>query len=174
MEHHAAWLSQGDVFEQLPIFRCVVAGNGIDIERTRDIGAAILLTEGCQLDKKSQGISTVETLSFAPIYALDESNIPDIDHQKMLRSGQKKLYGVTYVSNTSDGGEGVAFFRDTYGLPASYFDIQLKQFEDDGKSELRAVAVSNDRRSGTLDADERDFMKWKLAAFWSGSTPKLV
>lgn len=171
MEDHAAWLCQGDVFQQLPIFRFVVTNNGIDIERTRDIGAAILLTEGCQLDKKSQGISTIETLSFAPIYALDDSIISDSDHQRILRNGRKKLYGVLYVSDAGDGGEGVAFIRDTYGLPASYFGLQLQDFGVDGQKDLRARAMSNDSRSGTLDAEERDLMRWKLAAFWSGSQP---
>jgi len=174
MEDHAAWLCQGDVFQQLPIFRSVMTKNGIDVEQTRDIGAAILLTEGCQLDKPFQGKSSIETLSFAPIYALDDRNVPLLDHQNLLRSGKRKLHGVVYVTNAGDGGEGVAFFRDTYGISASYFDLQLQMFEGDDQSEPRAVAVSNDRRSGTLDADERDLMKWKLAAFWSGSTPKLV
>src|SRR5206468_3632953 len=69
------WLQQGDVFEHVPWFRPTLTDDGTPTS-LRESGAALLITESCQLDKRTNSgkIRPGLRLQFLPLGDVSELN----------------------------------------------------------------------------------------------------
>ena len=166
------WLCQGDLFESVATI--VVRQDFSEaVEPLVDEGAALLLSEGCQLDKRrSNGKPHIPRLVFSPINSLVSAMLgPDIEGR--LRRGEVAPPGVVYIDNVGDGTEGVALLSEAYPIPAPYFALVSEDFsahdEADPKDPFHMVAQRHNERRFTMTDDEVYLLHSKIAAFWTGT-----
>lgn len=143
------------MFADLPLFLPVTTTAGrVLFDAAR--GMAMLVSQDCVLDKQKQGESTVLRLSFVPVRPLSELAAPQ---QPLVRAMRLEPFEVMPI-------EGEQFYyavlSETFYLPASYFQAQLRAFD----GELRLVATRNDTRVGCLTEEGRSLLSRKQAAFW--------
>ena len=103
------WLCQGDIFEQVPIitFGRNEAGT---YNFKSDFGAALLLTENCQLDKPHQAGEQlrISFFQFAPIVPFKTSNISASIRGQLRSQRHTNPTGLVHIADVGDGTEGVA------------------------------------------------------------------
>jgi hypothetical protein len=170
------WLCQGDLFENVPrvLVRQLFSG---DIDSVVDPGAALLLSEGCQIDKrKGNGQPNIPRLVFAPVNLLSASGL-DGNIVSRLRNYEIAPPGAVYIPDVGDGNEGVALLSEAYPIPAPYFSLASENFalhpESDPADPHHVVARSNAARLSTMDDAELRVMHDKMTTFWTFTHPPI-
>jgi hypothetical protein len=172
VQDHQPWLSQGDIFERVPVLDLISDDAG-QLQPTLPLGPALLLTHGCAMDKPdSDGRPRVDWLQFTRLRAIDA--LP-AERKHRLRSGRGSLgpYDVMYLGEVGHLGESFIFLSEPYHLPATYFDLTLDGYTGHADAEPDAKYVTpnrNDTRSSRLDDLQVDFLHKKMLAFWARVT----
>ena len=172
MEPPRPWLCQGDLFTDVPICGVVLDSLvGVRFSTVHN-GTAILITEDCQLDKRTSRAQRpkISRLQFAPVHDLPTAGL-DVDTVRRLRSGDKQPPEAFYLK-LSDEQEGVVFLGESYPIPAAYFRLESKDFSDDPGADpadpFHVVPTANDSRALTVDpAERRWLLQEKMAWYWT-------
>lgn len=171
MEPNRPWLCQGDLFAEVPI--CEVSLDSlVGVRyRTRGNGTALLITDDCQLDKRTSKAQKpkVSRLQFVPVRDLVEQQLGH-DLERRLRAGEVQPPEVVYLP-LSDGLEGVALLGEAYHIPASYFSLEVVDFSGqagaDPEDPFHVCPTRHDSRALTLSNDERRLLQEKMAWYWT-------
>jgi len=162
------WLSQGDVFVDVPIIR-----HGAANER----GTALLITYGCALDKRTSkaGRPQITRVQFSPIRTLQSLQL-DPYRITLLRTQAISPPEIVYLESVGgDGGEGAALLSEVYTLPAPFFDLEILDWSGHDGCDLEdphhATARLNSARTVTMTLDERALLHKKMNVFWTGQWP---
>lgn len=164
-----SWLSQGDVFQSVPILGLV-----LDEQLRAEIqyGPAMLMTHGCAMDKPS-GRSLrprVPHLHFAPVRSILTLTR---DRQFELRRRRWRVdpSQVAFLGELPDIGEGYANFSEVYALPAEFFDLTLEVPHEAPCEPARLRLRSDDVRIASLTSDAAQLVRLKLAKYWARLQP---
>jgi hypothetical protein len=173
------WLCQGDVFELLPwVLTRLVDG---EVKPYGDSGGALLVSDGCQIDKRDNSgplpITRIERLQFAPLRAVDD--LRNQDHRQRVRNLNPNPPEPVYVGEVPGfEGDYFAALSEVYDLPAAYFDPELKdrtgdlQLEPDDPDPWRLMIRDHDTRVGSLADDLLKSMRRKMILYWTGKDPR--
>lgn len=161
------WLCQGDVFRSVPIVYPRQVDDQIKFESRS--GAALLLTENCQLDKigPGEGQPAIRRLVFAPIWPLTALAT---SMQRLLREHQVNPPEGVYLDDIGVGQETTALLGEAYQLPASYFSVSIQDFHGTPGLEphaVRLVANRNADRLCSMTTAERLLLHDKMTVFWT-------
>ena len=164
------WLCQGDIFELVPQI-VVMVGSADRLHVEQDVGASLLITHDCDLDKpvswREPARPRIERLQFLP---LRDIRVLDPQRQDLVRSRRLNPPEPIYVGGPVPGvgAEAFGLLSELYYLPAAYFKPVLKQHShpeaDPGSYHLSATAHAG--RVGRADEDLVDLLRRKIAAFW--------
>jgi hypothetical protein len=181
VQPHSEWLCQGDIFAQVPIVRTFIESGteGGDGGSTLAVDGpvlvpAILITHGCELDKRTRGgMSKVRYLHFLPLRAM---GIQDPNLQRALRAERVAPAAVLFVGDVPGIGETIAHLAEVTTVPAAYFTPQLRIPGDPvaQPDDMYLYPRSHDSRVGTLAKDRQALLRNKLAAYWSRITDAAV
>jgi hypothetical protein len=168
LQNAQPWLAQGDVFALLP---CTVprVDHAGQVQFLRREVSAVLLTEGCQLDKPEPGkplAPRIRRLQFAPLRPIEDLRA---ETQLLLRQHQINPPEAVYLDEV-DGEEVVAFLGEAFWLPAGYFFLELQDFsgcEGIGGDTMRVVARRNASRLCGMSEAERLLLHDKMTVFWT-------
>jgi hypothetical protein len=170
---HDPWLSQGDIFASVPIPTCRLKSGRV-IFGTDEGGPAVLLNDGCILDKRSGGLPALKRLNLAPLHSMADQGYSS-RKAAALRNREINPPDPIYVNvqealDIDQDGEAIALISETYALPANYFDLVPLEDPADEEDGYRAgIARTNrDTRVLTMEAAEVRLLQEKLALFWSG------
>ncbi len=163
------WLRQGDVFEDIPWVAGVHEGDVI--RAAVGAGAALLITHGCQMDKRTNsGRPKAERLQFLPLHPTENLNP---DSRGRLRRLEVNPPEAIFVGELPDGQEAFGLLGEACTLPASFFGVELEWFEDhpeaDPTNPYHLVARRHACRLGTLDDAQLQVMHQKMLVFWARS-----
>jgi hypothetical protein len=168
------WLCQGDLFDNIPICLVEQVGDlGIRYRTDPEPGTAVLVTDSCQLDKRtsSAGRVKISRLQFIPVHDLSSADLAS-DVVVLLRRGALQPPEAIYV-NLGSGQEGVAFLGESYWIPASFFVLESRDFtgadDADPADPFHVVATRNGSRALTMDHTESRLLREKLAYYWTNS-----
>lgn len=162
------WVSQGDVFADVPIVRYGRSALG---QVTN--GPSLLLTADCQLDKRTRsGQTKIRTLQFAPL-----QNVEDLDQNRraLIRRDGLQPPNPFYLGEVDTGaGEWEAFvlLDEIYAVPiesvgaAEMVDHSEEMEDEDDAWRLHLVDV---KRLYSLHDSRRDLLHDKITAFWTGT-----
>ncbi len=129
-------------------------------------GPALLLTHGCQLDKR--GLSR---LQFAPLLAVDAASVTPSNIGQLRNKWLTPPEGI-YIDDVGDGQPAIALLGQGFMIPATYFALDLVDFTDNPESDpeqpFHAVARANDDRTVTMEPAESALLEFKMAAYWIG------
>ena len=173
MKAHDRWLSQGDVFGSVPVptHRLV---NGRVMHGTKD-APALLLTDDCILDKRSDANPAIKRLNLSPIWPMEDQKY-SARKTAALRSGLVNPPDPIYVNlagyvATGEPVEGVAMLSETFAVPESYFGITaITDASDVVDSYRHAISrTRTDTRMCTMDQAEKRLLREKLALFWAAA-----
>ncbi len=148
-----------------------VDGRGSDLSVSQEIGASLLVTHGCVLDKPqgraSDAPPRIQWLQFLPIRDLGAQ---DEERQRVARANRVDPSEVMYVDRDVPGvGEGYCLLSEMYSLPASYFAPDLQSFASHPEAEPGArylVATRRNSRAGRISDEQVELLGWKMAKFW--------
>jgi hypothetical protein len=162
------WLSQGDVFNNVPVIfsRLDVAGR---VHFAEEVGPAMLLTEGCALDRRQEGNSSiVRRLQFAPLRAVDSFSprARELLHQLQINPPE-----AIYLDDVA-GQDAVVLLGDAYPIPAAYLRPELRDFSGhqeiaEGTDAMRLVATTDPERICTMGETERLLLHDKMTVYWT-------
>lgn len=153
-----AWLSQGDVFGNVP---CPVPAVGHEpFGWQTEMRPALLLTSGCQLDKRS-----LERLHFAPLISLARL----APHEQALVMNDK-LTPYDTLRIALYGEEHFCRLSHTSWLPVEHFGAST--FVEVDASEPKRRCLPEATRLGSIAPARRDLLLLKLSAFWTGTVPQ--
>lgn len=172
---HNLWLSQGDVFKELPYLRAGVADSVAAAQLDR--GPALLVTHDCAIDKKNRrGHSTLEYLTFLPLQDVSalEAVEPSRARDLRLHAERDQPYPVLYLGQVQDVGESYVMLSQPYTLPALLLRAELRDFnaaETRGAPDRRIVPGVWDTRVGTLTERALTLLRRKWNAHWTRTLP---
>lgn len=167
------WLNQGDVFAAVPIPTSRLANGRVEFG-TRAEAPAVLLTDDCILDKRSNGHPSFKHLNFAPLWSLQEMRY-DERKRSALRAGELNPADPVYLNldgfvDSTEEPEAIALLSQTFWLPERYFDLHPMEDETDCTDGYRHKISRRrtDTRRCTMEPSERRLLQEKLAFFWIG------
>jgi hypothetical protein len=131
-----------------------------------EIGASLLVTHGCDLDKPAGSQPRIERLQFVPLRDLSYQTK---DRQDLLRRRHLAPAEAIYVGQVAGVGEAFGLWSEMYSLPAAFFRLALVEFPEDERAEagkLHLVAGRHGNREGRLSDEDIDLLHKKMAAFW--------
>lgn len=160
------WVSQGDIFEAVPQCRWEVAPGSLVV--VTDVGPALLVTHGCQLDKRSRsGTPQIKNLQFLPLLDVEEA---DTNRQAVLRRDDLQPPEVMYLGEMPGGWEAYVGLSEMYTMPAAFFEPRLEVFAGDPRADAEdpnhLVLDAHDRRLGRLSGERLRCLYDKMALFW--------
>lgn len=169
MQEALPWLSQGDVFREVPILRpgLDLSAEVVEIDQSR--GPALLITHGCTIDKASNsGRSTNKHLHFLPLISVAQQ---DPGRQDVLRRNELQPYDVLYLGDCGDPlEESFVSLGEVYYLPVAMFDTDLATWPDHAEAE-EGIRYCTPRRNadrvGRLDDDQLELFLKKMNIFWT-------
>ncbi len=170
MRNYLPWLCQGDVFERLPQI-VVEMDSGGRVRPDSEIGASLLITHNCDLDKPARAsepsLPRIERLQFLPLRDIAQL---DAQRQRLARAPNVNPPEVIYVSGpvTGVGNDAFGLLSEIYYLPARFFTLVLETYEHP-EAELgtrHLTARRHQNRLGRLDQPGLELMRKKMAAFW--------
>lgn len=171
MRIHLPWLSQGDIFGEIPVV-------GVELDPAGDVraqcspGPAVLLTHDCAMDKQDKvtGLPRVKRLQFARLRSI--TALP-ADQQASLRGASKKTgpFDILHLGEMPQFGETFMFLTDPYYLPAQYFNLVLLAHSDHSEAGTRNAKYitpqRHDTRIGRIDEEQLDRLRHKMLAYWT-------
>jgi hypothetical protein len=152
--------------------------DGDNVRFVSEIGPALLLTEDCQIDKRTSSGKRPKPASrfqLAPIRLLDINHVGH-DRVTRLRAGDLNPPEMIYLDDAGTGEEAMALLGESFPLPSAYFQLELRSFDDhpdnvDDDDPMRMVAGRPGlQRSRTMTAPERQLLQAKLAFYWTHSS----
>lgn len=162
------WLSQGDLFSEVPLVIAHVNERGA-VRYVEGTGPALLLTDNCILDKRTRKRQTpkVGRLHVAPVRALADLDLEE-DSQRRLLAGELNPPEPIYLDLGRDG-QAVALLGETYPIPSEYFGLEATKDDADAGDDYRVMIGRTDRdtRSYAMERAEQRLLQEKLAYFWS-------
>jgi hypothetical protein len=166
------WLQQGDVFEDVPWFRPILSGTALTVPR--ESGAALLITENCQLDKRTRRNQPRkdQRLQFLPLRAL--STLAD-DSQTRVLAGDINPPEPIYVGEI-DGEHVFGRLGEAYSFPIQFMRAAVSDFTSDPRADRTdpwhlAVPEADWPRIMTMDAEWISIMHQKMWLFWTREKP---
>ena len=170
---HRTWLSQGDIFERLPVVTVGVRDSALAADWAP--GPAMLVSHGCAIDKKHNKTkrSTCEWLSFLPIQDMAKLDAGKAGQLREVGLDRRPPYNVLYLGELPSIGEGYAPLVQVYTLPAVVLATEVRDFTDDETGEgpdRRLVPTVHDTRVASLTADALDAFHWKWTVQWTGAS----
>ena len=170
MEDPKPWIRQGDIFRR--VWRVVRTVDDGIIKNTTSQESALLVSHGCDLDKKdASGHPAIVQLIFAPISLA--TNFPKLDAGllRKLKDGAISPPSLVYIPVEDGQAETVANLGQTFFVPAEYFEPRLQDFtgrpdlEDD--TTTRLVLGRTVERTGTLSESEVAILHNKITVFFT-------
>lgn len=165
------WLSQGDIFSDIPIIESMMNENGLDVQVAH--GPGLLLTHGCALDKKTgAGVLTVKRLHFLPLRAIS-SLLPEQQTTARRNPVEVTPPEVLYLGEVPGLTEAHVLLSEPFYLPAALFDIALVPFRlnDEDDEERMLVARAHDSRVARLAPSHVEVLLDKMNAYWTRREP---
>jgi hypothetical protein len=150
---------------------CVIRHDHDRVEYLTDRGSALLITEGCQLDKRTSKTQApkIKRLQFVPVRDYAEANLGD-DLDRRLRNGDLNPAEAMRL-DLGAGDEGLVFLSEAYTIPSAYFQLTSEDYTGaegaDPTDPFHVVPQEHDTRELTLDGVERRLLQEKLALFWT-------
>jgi len=169
MEPCRPWLCQGDVFERIPIVTTRLNGN--EITFIQEQGTALLLTEGCQLDKRLRnGQPKATRYQFAPLHAIEGCDLgPDIIGR--LERQEVNPPELVYVDDIGDGEAAFGMLSEAFMIPSAFFAPDSQNFTGvpgaDPADPHHMVATRNGDRLASMSERERHLLQSKMALYWT-------
>jgi len=160
------WLSQGDVFESVPVPHTEARPAG-SISTDWSLGPAVLFNHDCTLDKHSRGSTnpTIDWLTFLQLFTV--SSVERSVAQQMRGVASKLApYDVMYLGEVGVYGESFVRIHRPYQVPSSHFSLALRGLDRNG-AEVRLHAESNGQRTGKLTDAQLDLLRQKWIAYWT-------
>lgn len=136
----------------------------------QDVGASLLVTHDCDLDKplsKNNRGPRIERMQFLPLRDLTRL---DETRQKLVRAQSIQPPEPVYVGGPVQGvgEEAYGLLSELYYLPAAYFSPTLEEWDhpeaEAGQAHLKAS--SHQRRIGRIEENQLGLLQRKMAAFW--------
>ena len=161
------WLSQGDVFEQVPLIS--VSFNAGELSAKILRGPAMLITHDCALDKRSGTPPRAKVSRLHLARVLSTMSLAK-DKQKELRSRWDRIdpSEIMYLGWLSEFGECYADLSDLSAVPSEFFEVQLASVEvAAGEGDLRLVASASHARVGSMSRESRELLTSKLMKYWT-------
>lgn len=171
MRQALPWLSQGDIFERVPLLDVTVAGAGIAIAGVNQFGPAVLVTHDCVLDKTNRRLAVkVNRLYFMPLLAVSATTT---DQAVALRRNEVIPTESLYIPDAGSFGEAYCVLSTAYYLPAEIFGLRLTHFDhpEAQEGEAHLEGTRHCLRVGRLDADSLELLHLKWSGFWTRKTP---
>lgn len=172
------WLNQGDVFQRIPVWQA-----GMMNRQNLAIGAALLISHGCVLDKaKRNGQPMIEFMNFVPLQsfaALEAANANKAGELKRrAESGSDTPYQVLYLGEVDGVGESYVSLAQPYSLPAELFKVDIREFSSEETGDFeedadnrRLVAGAHSTRVGRLNPSLLAMFHRKWVIHWTGQRP---
>jgi hypothetical protein len=162
------WLSQGDIFESVPLIFADGVTEAGEIRVEQRPVPALLITHGCVLDKATNsGVPAIKRLSFLPLTAVEAQ---DRGRQAALRKGGTAPYEVLYLGDCGPAGESFVVLSEVTYLPAAYFDPYLDPWtghERAGVEDRYLTLGRNSARFGRVDDNVLNLLLDKMNLFWT-------
>jgi hypothetical protein len=142
---------------------------GSDVRAEVVLGPALLVTNGCDLDKprskRADAPPRIERLQFLALADLAQQ---DATRQQLARKRELAPAEVVYVGEVPGVGEAFGLLSEMYYLPAELFDLELRTSDHEAaeRGKRLAHARSHGSRVGRLSAKDVDLLGLKMAAFW--------
>lgn len=138
------------------------------------MGAALLISESSQLDKRrrsgsSNPQSSAPGLQFIPLRDIEEI---DVNVRGCLRDMQVNPPMSVYVGSPIGGGiELYGNLFEAYPVPHHYFGMRMQDFgghpDADPADPSHVVVERHDTRIGHLDPGQLELLKVKMLAYWA-------
>jgi hypothetical protein len=163
------WLRQGDVFEDVPFFVPAHAGDALIIP-VGDGGAAVLITENCQLDKRTNSgrPRPGQRLQFLPLR--DIAALGDDRMRRLIERADnppEAIYVLPYEDTHL-----VGLLGEAYSIPATWFGARSEDFtghvEADPDDPFHLVVEERHYRVGTMEPADIELMYRKMSLYWTG------
>lgn len=171
MRQALPWLSQGDLFNDVPIVLTEL--DAAAQARARVLhGPAMLLTHDCALDKASnKGVPKIERIAFLPLVLVD---LQDANRKALLRRNSLEPFEVLYLANVPPYGEAFVALSESYYLPARYFALhRTTSLHAEAESEMSySHATQMDTRMGRLEEAELHLLRAKMNGYWTRTVPR--
>ena len=142
-----------------------------DVHSSVEVGASLLITHDCDLDKPKGSVPRIERLQFLPLRDLQQQ---DADHQRLARLPQVSPPEPIYVGDVAGIGEAFGLLGESYYVPAGFFALALQEFPEHPEAESgkpHLVARRHGNRVGLLEADAVELMQRKIATFYGRRDP---
>jgi hypothetical protein len=161
------WLRQGDVFEDIDWFRPIVTDEGLTVPRAH--GAGLLITEGCQIDKRSGGRMKPDLrLTFLPVRGLE--SVENGNLRLSLLRGEDNVFDAIYIGDV-EGDQVYGHLSEAFSIPASYFGAQTVDYSDhpgaDPDDPHHLTLADNWVRLMTMDDAWLRVMHRKMWVYWT-------
>ncbi len=159
------------MFTDVPVLEASIGSDGA-LTFIPGRGSAVLLTDDCQLDKRTGSAKRpkVSRLQFAPLHDMESANL-EADLRDRLLRGELNPPEMIYVSNIGDDRQAVGLLGEAYPIPAVFFGLEIQNFAghlySDPDDPNHLVATRNDSRILTAEEGERRLLKQKLAFYWT-------
>jgi hypothetical protein len=170
------WLSQGDLFEKLPmpavsVEELLERPVGINFKATE--GPALLITYSSVIDKRTRSaqVPQAKQLHFAPVYEVAALG-RDPDSIERLRRGDTNPADAIMLRHGET--ESIALLGAPFYLPAPFFRLEARNFSGlenaDPADPIHVCPSVNDTRSWSMDEEELELLQEKLVFFWARGT----
>lgn len=168
MEQQYEWISQGDVFRSVPLAR-VTWMNGRH-KVSEQMAPAVLLTHGCDLDKRTgKGATRIETLQWLPLRSTE-----GVDQQRLaiLRKKLDNPPEAFYLGDVPGlSWEAFTLLSEVCSMPAAAHQPEMQSFEGmcgaDKSDPNHLVFGRHSDRLGRLDSDQVALLYRKVTLFWT-------
>lgn len=171
------WFSQGDVFNSVPLGPLPEeAAWPQEASEGPSQHAALLVTHGCALDKKSgAGAIRIERMHFLP---LENVAAQSADKQSVLRRAALELEPseVLYLGEVPVlNFEAFAVLSNIHTVPARVFDLAWVDVVDmqGDVVDSRLSGGRHHERVATLSDEHGELLKDKLNVYWTRRAPQL-
>jgi hypothetical protein len=166
------WLRQGDVFELVPCLRYECSSGELLV--TNESRTAVLITDNCQLDKRTNSGRPRPTLrlQFVPL-----GPITDLGHDiaTRLRNGDVNPPEAFYVG-TFDNVELAGRLGEVFSVPAEHFTPAIEKFSDHPEADRadphHLVIAPTFGRLFTMDPEWIERLYEKMSLFWTHRVPR--
>ncbi len=160
------WLSQGDIFIDVPIVITEAGTTPGGVNASIESGPAVLVSHDCVLDKTNRRFGVrIHRMFFLPLLSISVAG----DSATTIRRDRHEPVEYLYVPDAGRFGECFCLLSEAYYLPATIFRPRLAEFEhahaEPGRRHLEATARAG--RVGRLDAERLELLRDKWTGFWT-------
>lgn len=169
-EQSALWLSQGDIFERVPLVELDYVGDRL--QPRIFVGPAMLIDHSCALDKRDKAERPViDRLTFLPVR--DVNQLPNGKMTALKNQAWSFTpYNLMYLGGLNGVGESFVNLAEGFSIPVTYFGVYLHDFDYQVDADCTHLVPSrHDTRTCRLKETSIELFKSKWNAHWTRRLP---